>query len=199
MARILPGDTLFLQRLLACAGFYKGKLDGYWGPLTEAALLTHQRTFEEIRGDVGSFDLRSENAIATLLPVAQVKARRFMRLQVGRPLKCVILSGTRTYAEQNALYAKRPKVTNARGGQSNHNFGIAWDIGLFDGPKYLTGGTKAERKAYADVAAIAKDEIADLAWGGDWVSFADLPHFHLMTGKSLADMRAALEAGRAFV
>ncbi len=60
--------------------------------------------------------------------------------------KCVvikIISGTRTHMqEQDALYARRrtapgPRVTNARGGYSNHNFGIAWDIGLFRGGKYL--------------------------------------------------------------
>lgn len=51
-------------------------------------------------------------------------------------------SGLRTYEEQNALYAQGRtapgnKVTNAKGGFSNHNFGIAFDIGIFEGAKYL--------------------------------------------------------------
>ena len=46
-----------------------------------------------------------------------------------------------SYTEQNDLYKRGsfgnppPKVTNARGGQSNHNFGIAWDGGVFENGK----------------------------------------------------------------
>lgn len=36
----------------------------------------------------------------------------------------------RTPGEQNKLFAKRPKVTNARGWQSIHNYGLAFDIVL---------------------------------------------------------------------
>lgn len=36
-----------------------------------------------------------------------------------------LICGLRTYDEQDKLYAKRPRVTNARGGQSMHNFGVA--------------------------------------------------------------------------
>jgi hypothetical protein len=44
----------------------------------------------------------------------------------------------RSFAEQDALYAQgRTKpgkiVTKARGGFSNHNFGVAFDIGVFKG------------------------------------------------------------------
>ena len=39
----------------------------------------------------------------------------------------------RTNEEQDDLYNKRPKVTNAKGGQSIHNYGLAFDIViLFD-------------------------------------------------------------------
>ena len=49
-----------------------------------------------------------------------------------------VISGLRTYDEQNGLHAKGRTtpgkiVTNARGGYSNHNFGIAFDIGVFEG------------------------------------------------------------------
>jgi hypothetical protein len=36
-----------------------------------------------------------------------------------------IAQGLRTFAEQDALYKQRPKVTNAKGGQSVHNYGFA--------------------------------------------------------------------------
>jgi peptidoglycan L-alanyl-D-glutamate endopeptidase CwlK len=36
----------------------------------------------------------------------------------------------RTFAEQDALFLKKPKVTNAKAGQSFHNYGLAFDIVL---------------------------------------------------------------------
>lgn len=36
----------------------------------------------------------------------------------------------RTFAEQDALFLKKPKVTNAKAGQSYHNYGLAFDVVL---------------------------------------------------------------------
>jgi len=54
----------------------------------------------------------------------------------GRAI-CRFAYTLRTYQEQDALYAigrtvdpAKPKVTNAKGGQSYHNFGLAFDIVL---------------------------------------------------------------------
>lgn len=41
----------------------------------------------------------------------------------------------RTFKEQDELFKKRPKVTNARGGQSYHNYGLAVDIVILFDPK----------------------------------------------------------------
>src|SRR5271170_6176713 len=38
-----------------------------------------------------------------------------------------VVQGLRTFAEQDGLYAQRPRVTNAAGGYSMHNFGLAVD------------------------------------------------------------------------
>jgi len=109
-----------------------------------------------------------------------------------------IVSGTRTYAEQNALYRKgrygdpSPIVTRARGGHSNHNFGIAWDIGIFQNGKYLKSSP-----LYVRAAALGKTR--SIEWGGDWTSFVDKPHYQLATGVSLAAVRSSFEEGRAFV
>ncbi|HUQ94203.1 MAG TPA: M15 family metallopeptidase, partial [Bryobacteraceae bacterium] len=57
-----------------------------------------------------SFDERTEKNIATLTPRTQLAARRFMEKAVAamqpEGIDVRIISGTRTYAEQNALYAK---------------------------------------------------------------------------------------------
>lgn len=71
--------------------------------------------------------------IDTLDPGFQPKAAGLIaRLrQMGQAFLPV--QGRRTIAEQNALYAKGrttpgPKVTNAPGGSSPHNFGMAMDL-----------------------------------------------------------------------
>jgi peptidoglycan L-alanyl-D-glutamate endopeptidase CwlK len=145
-----------------------------------------------------TFDPRTEKNIATLHPKAQEKARAFMALAVpamaAHGLEVRIISGNRTYAEQNALYAQGrskpgPKVTNAQGGYSNHNFGVAWDIGLFNGSHYLD-----ESPYYRECGRLGKS--LGLAWGGDWKSIQDEPHFEVPTGLTLAQMRARVAAGK---
>jgi len=83
----------------------------------------------------------------------------------------------RTYTEQDALYAQGRTadghiVTNARGGYSNHNFGIAFDVGVFEGSKYLP-----ESSNYKAVGALGVD--LGLEWGGNWKTIVDQPHFQL--------------------
>jgi peptidoglycan L-alanyl-D-glutamate endopeptidase CwlK len=144
-----------------------------------------------------TFDARTESNINTLLPAAQANARALMRacLDAGIPLK--IICGTRTYEEQDALYAHGrtkpgPIITKARGGYSWHNFGIAWDIGIFDGIRYI-----GESPLYAKAGEIGRS--LGLDWGGDWKGFEDPPHFQLKTGLSLAECRELVARGATIV
>jgi peptidoglycan L-alanyl-D-glutamate endopeptidase CwlK len=143
-------------------------------------------------------DQRSATNIATLHPRAQAAAREFMVLATDiaakHNLTVKIISGLRSYAEQATLYAKGrttpgPKVTNARPGYSNHNFGTAWDIGLFKGKRYLT-----DSPIYTEIGQAARS--LGLTWGGDFKSFKDTPHYELPTGHTLAQMRQRVAAGK---
>ena len=200
---LFPEDVLFEQRLLSCGGFYNGKLDGKYGDRTRAAEDAAHKAYLDLQALMGIADARSEKAIVTLLPAMQKLARLIVatgkKFKVSTGISCSLLSGTRTYIEQNRLYALRPKVTNAHGGQSNHNFGIAVDVGLFINGKYLTGANRAEDKAYADFAEAVKRDVHDIEWGGDWVSFKDMPHYQFKTGKTLNEVRKLFEQGASFV
>jgi peptidoglycan L-alanyl-D-glutamate endopeptidase CwlK len=205
---LFTADVLFSQRLLASAGLYAGNLDGDFGPVTAHAEAAFDALFTQYQMKYGIFDRRSEVNISTLLPKMQIAARRLMGLarasfKVGT---IQILSGTRSYAEQDVLFAKRPQVTKARGGQSNHNFGIAVDVGIFVGGVYYTGRNSKEDQAYIDLSKIVKSELGFvggkeklLDWGGDWKSIVDRPHYELHTGKSTSQVRALLEAGKPYV
>lgn len=138
-------------------------------------------------------DERSEKAIATLLPEVQPYARALVHRAADRGITIKIISGTRTYEEQDALYHQRPPVTKARGGYSNHNFGIAFDVGVFSGAKYL-----AESPLYKVVGVLGTE--LGLEWGGNWKTFVDEPHFQFRpawaVGMSESAMLAELRARR---
>lgn len=91
----------------------------------------------------------------------------------------------RTFAEQDALFLKRPRVTKAKAGQSYHNYGLAVDIVLLtDGGKKATWDTRtdfdADGKAdWMEIVAIFKKY--GWQWGGEW-NFKDDPHFEKTFG-----------------
>jgi peptidoglycan L-alanyl-D-glutamate endopeptidase CwlK len=115
----------------------------------------------------------------------------------------------RTFAEQDALFAQgRSKpgkvVTNAKGGQSYHNYGLAIDIVLIlDKDKNGTFETAAwdlktdfdgDKKAdWMEVVQIFKRY--GFEWGGDW-KFVDAPHFQKTFGKSIYELKSLHAAGK---
>jgi len=99
--------------------------------------------------------------------------------------KVRIAQGMRTFAEQDALYAqgrtaKGDKVTNAKGGQSIHNYGFAVDIVMIIDGKVASWDTAKDWDGdkisdWKEVVQVFKNNGWN--WGGDWTSFKDLPHF----------------------
>jgi len=92
-----------------------------------------------------------------------------------------ILYGYRSIQEQNEIYAQgRTKpgkiVTNAKGGQSFHNFGLAIDIY----PEI--GGYNANFNRLGEIAKLFGIEHGDRG-------YIDLPHFQYRGGLSLQDVQ----------
>ena len=187
-------------------------VDGRAGPETWEAIYTRilghkpPGTREPDQPLAGSqtVDPRSEKVIATLQPQVRPYARALVQKAASVGINIKVISGLRTYAEQNELYAKgRTKpgriVTNARGGYSNHNFGIAFDVGVFDGSSYVPASPR-----YKGVGARGVE--LGLGWGGNWKTIKDEPHFQLrprwasnMTERDmLAELRSRTSAGQGF-
>lgn len=111
--------------------------------------------------------------------------------------KVRVAQGLRTFAEQNALYAKGrtapgPKVTNAKGGDSIHNYGLAIDIVLIIDGKTASWDTKKDfdkdqQSDWMEVVQVFKK--AGFSWGGDWRTFKDMPHFEKTNGNSLKQLK----------
>ena len=114
---------------------------------------------------------------------------------------CRFTHTLRTFAEQDALYAQGrtkagAKVTNAKGGQSYHNFGLAIDIVLlvdkdkngtyetasWDIKTDFDGDGKAD---WMEIVAIFKRYGFEA--GIDW-KFVDAPHFQKTFGKSVNEL-----------
>jgi peptidoglycan L-alanyl-D-glutamate endopeptidase CwlK len=196
-SRLFPDDVVFLQRLLCSAGCYSGPRDGVWRDAVDVGEQQLEQIAAGLATQQGAFDPRTERNIRTLHPKAQLAARRFLAAARAAGIDARIISGTRTYAEQEALYRigrfgdTRKKVTNAKAGASNHNFGYAWDIGIFENGKYLTTVTPYKRASAHCPAGVE--------WGGSWRTFPDPPHYQLAVGKSLEEVRTLFEGGRPFV
>jgi peptidoglycan L-alanyl-D-glutamate endopeptidase CwlK len=190
---LFPDDILFMQRLLSCCGLYTDDLDGLWGPDTDAAEKAYFIESDALSHKHGAFDARSERCLRTMRLDTQKAARMSLARIRAAGVDARIISGTRSYAEQAALFRKGrfgdpgPKVTKAKAGQSWHNFGLAWDLGIFD------QGYVKDEAPYRAIAGTAKD--ATIEWGGDWTSFVDVPHYQLKQAMTIAQARAHFEAG----
>jgi peptidoglycan L-alanyl-D-glutamate endopeptidase CwlK len=182
-------------------------VDGKAGPKTWAAIHAHltkpRASSRPVMQALSPVDPRSEKAILTLQPEVQPLARALVQKAALHGIQIRIISGLRSYAEQDELYAQgRSKpgdiVTKVRGGYSNHNFGIAFDVGVFEGNRYLGSSPK-----YKAVGALGKE--LGLEWGGSWKNFVDEPHFQLRPGWAsdvpekamLAELRLRSAQGKA--
>lgn len=110
----------------------------------------------------------------------------------------------RSNALQDKLFNQRPKVTNAKGGQSIHNYGLAFDIVLlYDND----GNGTFEEASYSMIKDFDKDTVADWkevtnyfksqGWecGADWKNFKDAPHFEFNFGFDWRTLKSRIDKG----
>jgi hypothetical protein len=119
--------------------------------------------------------------IEDLHPLMQPIARKFLEQadSILGDKQAFITDGYRSFEEQTKLYAQGRTapgsiVTNAKAGQSPHNFGLAIDV-AFRGD----GTTQAiySLDLYKKLVPLATS--LSLTWGGSWSGFHDNPHFEM--------------------
>jgi peptidoglycan LD-endopeptidase CwlK len=128
--------------------------------------------------------------IDDLHPLVAARAKRFLIDCTANGLDVLITCTTRTNQEQDALYDQGRTlpgkiVTNVSGGNSFHNWGLAFDVVPMRNGKPVWGTSAKEDKAlWQAVGKIGVD--AGLEWGGNWISFKDYPHFQYTKGHDIS-------------
>lgn len=124
-------------------------------------------------------DATSEERLATVLPKLAELVRKMADQLAAEGINIRVTQGLRTWAEQDALYAQGRTepghvVTNAKGGESWHNYGAAVDVAPFDDgiPDW-----DLSHPAWKRIV-----EVGILMGLVSGVSWRDTPHFEL-TGK----------------
>lgn len=132
----------------------------------------------------------------TLHPTVAEKADILIARAEEKDITVQITDGFRTHEEQEALYAQGRTepgdiVTNARGGESYHNYGLAVDFAIeADGEviwDVTYDGNDNGMSDWEEVAEIAKD--LGFEWGGDWEEFKDYPHLQMDFDTSIRDLQ----------
>ena len=130
----------------------------------------------------------NSRSLSDLNPKVAALCSEFINSCKKHNIDVIITSTYRDTESQNALYAQGrtlpgKKVTNAKGGQSFHNWKVAFDF-----CPIVNGKTN-----WSDVALYTKcGEIAEsvgLEWAGRWKTFKELAHCQYTGGLTLHDFQ----------
>ena len=132
-----------------------------------------------------------------LNPVVKERTEQLIQLAAKKGIVVVITDSFRSAEDQDNLYKQGRTmdgniVTNAKGGESYHNYGLAIDFALetpsgdvvWDREYDRNGNGKAD---WAEVVKMAK--ALGFEWGGDWKGFKDYPHLEMNFGLTIADLQ----------
>ena len=140
--------------------------------------------------------------IDTLHPLIREEVRKLVDVinttVLKSNVKMIVTQGLRTFDEQTKLYNQKPKVTNAKAGQSLHNYGLAFDFCLADGGRTIWDTVKDfDNDKIADWMEVVKVfKAAGYVWGGDFRSIVDKPHFEKTFGHTWQQLLAIKQSGK---
>jgi peptidoglycan L-alanyl-D-glutamate endopeptidase CwlK len=131
--------------------------------------------------------------IDDLHPKVAIMCKKFIAECDKQDIDILITSTYRDGESQTALYAQgRTKpgriVTNAKAGQSWHNWKCAFDVVPLRNGKPVWGTMGKDLELWNKVGAIG--ESVGLEWAGRWKRFREFPHFQFTGGLTLADFQA---------
>ncbi len=132
--------------------------------------------------------MKNSRDLDDLLPVVAVRASAFINACHDAGIDVLITSTQRDDEAQAALYAQGRTmpgkiVTNAKAGQSWHNWACAFDfVPIINGKAQWN-----DIKTFERCGEIA--ESVGLEWAGRWTRFKELAHCQYTGGLTLADLQ----------
>lgn len=137
----------------------------------------------------------SSRKIEDLHPAVQAMCRAFLDKCKAEGIDILITCTYRDNDEQNRLYArgrtlmwdqgqKIYKVTNAKAGESAHNYRLAFDVVPLRNGKPVWSTKGDDLMLWMRVGNIG--EAVGLEWAGRWVTFREFPHFQYLGGHPLS-------------
>lgn len=192
-------DVKKLQERLIALELLVDTVDGRYGPkLTQAV-----KDFQRLNGiqETGNFcpltreAMNKDNEIKIperigqfkLYPLVDRKANELLYKAKQKGHSIRITEGYRSLTRQDVLYSQGRTtsgriVTNAKPGESLHNYGVAFDICFTGKNPYPTN-----EKVWKEIGQIGKE--LGFEWGGDWKTFRDMPHFELTLDYNVSDFK----------
>jgi len=142
--------------------------------------------------------MKNSRDLEDLHPIVASKCAEFMHQCKVQGIDVLITSTLRDHESQNALYAQgrttigvNPRlakplgdhVTNAKAGESIHNYGLAFDfVPLVNGKAMWD-----DSRTFVKCGVIA--ESIGLEWAGRWKNFKEMVHCQYTGGLSLRDLQ----------
>ena len=131
----------------------------------------------------------NSRSLDDLLPQARERVQAFLDACQAQGIDLLVTSTYRDAESQNALYAQGRTtpgkvVTNARAGQSFHNYRCAVDVVPLRNGKPVWD---AEDPLWHTVGQLGK--AAGLEWAGEWKTFKETAHFQYTGGLTLAQLQ----------
>jgi peptidoglycan L-alanyl-D-glutamate endopeptidase CwlK len=147
-------------------------------------------------------DDRSERSIATLLPKIQPYARALVTKAAANGITIKVISGLRTYEEQNDLDAqgrtKPGKIVTTRAAA------IQITTSASRSTSACSKGAATSTSRQNTKRSVFSERTLGLEWGGNWRTIQDEPHFQLRPKWAayesekdmLAELRSRKELGQ---
>jgi len=126
--------------------------------------------------------------IEDLLPPVAFKCNNLIQYLASEGIDIIITSTYRDFESQNALYAqgrttKGSVVTNAKGGDSFHNYRMAFDVvPIVNGKAIWNDSNLWKRIGIAG-------KLNGLEWAGDWVKFKEMAHMQDTEGMTIKQLK----------
>jgi peptidoglycan L-alanyl-D-glutamate endopeptidase CwlK len=135
----------------------------------------------------------NSRSLDELLPQVRERVEKFLAVCKAEGIDLLVTSTYRDNQSQEALYAQgrtKPgvKVTNARAGQSFHNYRCAVDVVPMMNGKPVWN---VKDPVWQRVGALGK--AAGLEWAGDWTRFKEYAHFQYTGGLTLAQLQKGVQ------